>query len=59
MYKKTEKTLKKFCAELGSQEKAAQAIGTTYNTVNRWLNGHASPRGLYASRLKELGIKVR
>lgn len=49
-------TLKEFCAVAGSQEKAAQKIGCTLGTVNGWLNGKQKPRGLYAARLRELGI---
>lgn len=50
------KTLRDFCAEVGSQEAAAAAIGVSFATVNRWLNKHDEPRGLSRRRLADLGI---
>lgn len=52
-------TLQEFCDREGSQEKAAQAIGTTLNTVGRWLAGTSHPRSeIIKKRLVELGISL-
>ena len=50
------KTLREFCAEVGTQEAAAHKIGVSFPTLNRWLNGHDKPRGLSVRRLADLGI---
>ena len=53
-------TIAQFVKQAGSQEKAAEIIGVTFATVNRWINGHNVPhhKSLTARRLRELGISV-
>lgn len=51
-------TLKQFVAAHGTQERAAQEIGVSFVTINKWLNGHTVPKGLYAEKLRSLGVKA-
>ena len=37
-----------------SQERLAREIGVTLNTVNRWFNGHITPKGLSLKVIEEL-----
>ena len=37
-------TLKKYAKICGSQESASHKLGTTVNTLNRWINGRSKPR---------------
>jgi len=37
-----------------SQERLAREIGVSLNTVNRWFNGHITPKGLSLKVVEEL-----
>lgn len=50
-------TLRQFIAAHGLSG-AANKIGVSKMTVNRWRNRESSPQGLCAGRLKDLGIKL-
>ncbi len=53
------KPLAEFVKQYPSQEKAAAAIGVSFPTLNRWLNGRGSPRGdVMRNHLESLGIDV-
>ena len=49
---------KKFTREHGTQDKAARALRVTQVTINRWLNGHRTPRGKLAKKLERMGITI-
>ena len=41
-----------------TQEQLAKKLGVTFQTVNRWLNGHMKPRALQKHQIKRLiGLK--
>ena len=41
-----------------TQEQLAKKLGVTFQTVNRWLNGHMKPRALQKYQIKRLmGLK--
>lgn len=46
-----------YVKKMGSQEKAAHAIGISFATLNRWLKGHFQPSDLALRKLEQLGIK--
>lgn len=47
--------IEEFRKSLGvSQETFARMLGTTVNSVNRWVNGKAKPSRLYVKEIKEL-----
>lgn len=50
-------TLEKFVEECGTQRKAADKIGCTEGTLNRWLHKHLKPSGqMTFAALKANGI---
>ena len=51
-------TLEQYVKAMGSQEKAARGLGVSYSTVHYWLHGKHPPKGLYAAKLKRMGIIV-
>lgn len=48
--------IEEFVKKMGSQEKAAHAIGVSFATLNRWLKGHFQPSDLAMKKLEQLGI---
>lgn len=47
--------IEEFIKALGvSQEKFARMLGTTVNSVNRWVNGKAKPSRLYIKEIRTL-----
>ena len=53
----TKGSLTEFVDYHGTQKAAAGIIGIHEGTLNRWLNGHESPRGMTLDRLKQLRIE--
>ena len=51
-------TLKQFVTRCGTQEKAALAVGVSFTTINRWLNGRRKPGNLAVARLLNVGVKL-
>ena len=51
------KTLEQFVRACGTQAKASDKIGVHPTLLNRWLRGHIHPSGLYAMRLRGMGIE--
>lgn len=49
-------TLGDYVRMCGSQEHAAQNIGVSYVTINRWLRRKVSPGPLAKRRLASLGV---
>ena len=41
-----------------TQEQLAEKLGVAFLTINRWLNGHATPRELHRYRIEKL-LKTR
>lgn len=52
------RTLTQFVAIYPSQNAAADAIGVTTETLNRWLNKHMDPKGLSRKTLRTLGVRA-
>lgn len=45
-------------AKLGmTQEQLAHELGVSFATVNRWENGHSSPKGIFLKALQALDQK--